>query len=100
MVILFVTSKLDVDFAGIDIGNCFEEKEVTIFAIDNSGNRGEVKRTVQFVKVYDTKIIKDPTFTTPYEPYDENTHIGWGLNGGGRLANLFVVNYPFGLEKV
>ena len=85
-----VTSKLDVDFTGIDVGNCFEEKEVTIFAVDNSGNRGEVKRTVQFVKVYDTKLIKDPTFTTPYEPYDENTHIGWGLNGGGGDPELKI----------
>ena len=87
-----ITSKLDVDFSGIEIGNCFDEKEVTIFAVDSSGNKAEVKRTVQFVKVYDTKIIADPEFNTPVDPYNAETHIGWGLNGGGGNPELTVAD--------
>nr|MCR5422828.1 DUF5011 domain-containing protein [Bacilli bacterium] len=85
-----VTAKLDVDFTGVELGNCFEEKEVTIFVVDSSNNRAEVKRKVQFVRVYDTKIIKDPTFNSAPEPYDETTHIGWGLNGGSGNPELKI----------
>ena len=87
-----ITSKLDVDFTGIELGNCFEEKEVTIFVLDSSNNRGEAKRTVQFVKSYDTKLIADPTFNTDPVPYDAETHVGWGLNGGAGNPELKVVD--------
>ena len=87
-----ITSKLDVDFTGIEIGNCFEQKEVTIVAVDSSDNRAEAKRTVQFVKVYDTKLIADPTFDTAPEPYDAETHVGWGLNGGSGSPEMYIEN--------
>lgn len=77
-----VTSKLDVDFTGIELGNCTETKEVTIFVVDKNGNRAEVKREVSFVKVYDTKLIDEPEFNNMPKIYDAETHIGWGLNGG------------------
>ena len=85
-----LTSRLDVDFGNIALGNCFEEREVKIFVSDSSGNKAEAMRTVQFVKVYDTKLIADPTFDTPYEPYNEETHIGWGLNGGSGNPELKI----------
>ena len=87
-----ITSKLDVDFTGIELGNCFEQKEVTIVAVDSSENRTEAKRTVQFVKVYDTKLIADPTFDTAPEPYDAETHCGWGLNGGSGSPEMYIEN--------
>ena len=87
-----ITSKLDVDFTGIELGNCFEEKEVTIFVVDSSDNRAEAKRTVKFVKSYDTKLIADPTFDTAPVPYDAETHFGWGLNGGGGNPELKIEN--------
>ena len=85
-----ITSKLDVDFTGIELGNCFEEKEVTIFVVDSSQNRTEVKRTVQFVKVYDTRLIDEPEFNNMPALYDPETHIGWGLNGGGGQPEIKV----------
>ena len=87
-----ITSKLDVDFTGIELGNCFDEKDVTIFVLDSSENRTEVKRHVKFVKVYDTKIIEDPEFNTMPPAYDPETHIGWGLNGGSGNPELKLVD--------
>ena len=77
-----VTSKLDVDFTGIELGNCTETKEVTIFVVDKNGNRAETKREVSFTKVYDTKLVDEPEFNNMPKIYDAETHIGFGLNGG------------------
>ena len=87
-----ITSKLAVDFTGINLGNCFEEKQVKIYVVDSNNNKAEVLRTVKFVNVYDTKIISDPEFNTAYEPYNEKTHIGWGLNGGAGDPELNIVD--------
>lgn len=86
-----VTAKLDVDFGDYQQGS-YDEREVTIFVVDSSNNRAEAKRTVKFAKVYDTKLIADPEFNTEPDAYDPETHIGWGLNGGGGNPELKVVN--------
>lgn len=87
-----LTARLDVDFGDIVLGQTFEEKEVTIFVLDKSGNKAEAKRTVQFVNVYDTKLIKDPTFTEDIERATEDNKLGWSLNGGSGSPELNVID--------
>ena len=89
-----ITAKLNVDFGNIELGNCFTDQEVTIYVVDTSGNRTEVKRAVSFVNVYDTKLIADPTFTedVDWADHDNGKILGWSLNGGGGNPELKVEN--------
>ncbi|MBP5551358.1 MAG: DUF5011 domain-containing protein [Bacilli bacterium] len=91
---MVMNSKLDVDMTGIAAGT-YEEKQVTIFAIDTAGNRGEATRTVEFAKAYSTNLIADPTFSTDSR-YEEGTtdpiweH--WRLHGGAGDPEMYIAD--------
>ena len=83
-----ITSRLDVDFGDIELGVFKGEAEVTIFVLDSSNNRTEVKRLVEFAEARSTNFIKDPTFTDP----DLSQ---WGLNGGAGKPEILVEDGVF-----
>jgi hypothetical protein len=82
-----VTSKLDVDFGNLVLGELDTLEEITIFAVDNAGNRAEAKVNVQFLTTYATDIIKDPGFDTGSAEADN-----WILNGGAGEKRLEFVD--------
>ena len=82
-----VTYKLDVDFGDLVLGDLSSEEEVRIFVVDNAGNVGEEYVKVQFMNVYDSQIIKDPSFDDGTADTD-----GWGLNGGSGDPTLTFEN--------
>ena len=83
---LVVTSRLDVDFGSLVLGNLSTEEEVTIVATDKAGNKAEQKVKVQFVKSYNTGFIQD-------EDFSENENVdNWGLNGGSGNPTLKFEN--------
>jgi len=91
---MVMNSKLDVDMTGIAAGT-YEEKQVTIFAIDTAGNRGEATRTVEFAKAYSTNLIADPTFSTDSR-YEEGTTDPiwkpWRLHGGAGEPEMYIAD--------
>ncbi len=83
-----ITSRLDVDFGDIELGNFNGKTEVTIFVFDSSENRAEVKREVEFAQVRSTNFIKDPAF-------DDPDLSQWGLNGGAGKPEILVEDGVF-----
>ncbi|HQC30103.1 MAG TPA: DUF5011 domain-containing protein, partial [Acholeplasmataceae bacterium] len=82
-----VTSKLDVDFGNLVLGELDTLEEITIFAVDKAGNRAEAKVNVQFLTTYATDIIKDPGFDTGSAEADN-----WILNGGAGEKRLEFID--------
>lgn len=82
-----VTSRLDVDFGSLVLGELNTLEEITVFVVDNAGNHAEAKVHVQFLNTYETDIIKDPGFDTGSAEAD-----GWILNGGAGEKRLEFVD--------
>ena len=80
----YVSSSLQVSFAGVDLGNFVGEKEIVYTASDKAGNVAEVKRMVTFAKEYDTHFIADPSFDTDYD------HTVWRLHDTNCNPELYV----------
>ena len=91
---MVMNSKLDVDMTGIAAGT-YEVKQVTIFAVDTAGNRGEATRTVEFAKAYSTNLITDPTFSTDSR-YEAGTTDpiwkGFRLHGGAGEPEMYIAD--------
>ena len=80
-----VTSKLAVNYQGIDLGNFVGDTEVEVYVEDSSGNRGTASVQVTFTNVYDTRLIKNPNFDT-----DDSSQ--FTLNGGAGDPVIYVEN--------
>ena len=78
-----LTSRLEVDFRGIDL-SVPDTYKVAITATDSFGNVGELERTLIVARAYDTHIIKDPGF-------DNETNTQFAQSTGGDS----VINMSF-----
>ena len=80
-----ITSKLAVNYLGIDLGNFVGDTQVEVYVEDSSGNRGVANVSVTFTNVYDTKFIKNPNF-------DNDDTSQFTLNGGAGDPVIYVEN--------